>query len=62
MKTVLFVNACMRGEESRTLALCRLPEKPAPTEAPTARGCFCPSCGAQVEDYYIFCSECGARL
>ena len=23
MKTVLFVNACMRGEESRTLALCR---------------------------------------
>lgn len=47
---------------ARTLALCRLPEKPAPTEAPAARGCFCPSCGAQVEDYYIFCSECGARL
>ena len=23
MKTVLFVNACMRGVESRTLALCR---------------------------------------
>ena len=37
-------------------------EEPTPAAPARPRGNFCPECGTPVEEYYIFCSECGKRL